>query len=376
VGYLLAVAAITALVLVAASPEAVVANVTLGALLVPIGESSRWTSPLALIGVAFAGLALALTRHGRSQTLSWRGDVDLLGAALLAAALAGVVLAFAAADPSRQAMADSGGWLLAASGVAAALFVVRQRHAASPLLPPGTLARRGAWGAMLVNLFVGAALVVALVDVPVFARATRYPDSQLAAALVLVQLLVALAVGALVGGWALARLAARWLAGSGLVLCTAGFVAMASWNESALYGLGATTALVATGLGFGLAVAPVNSVLLAATESAVHGVASAFAVVARMVGMLVGLSVLTALGLRVFYQDQAEIGTPLQLCPNTPARCPAYEEATKAAVVHELSVMFWGAAICAILAALLAALLLSSGEESPGRGRRRIARLG
>ena len=79
-----------------------------------------------------------------------------------------------------------------------------------------------------------------------------------------------------------------------------------------------------------------------------------------MVGMLVGLSVLSALGLRVFYRDQASIGSPVELCPRTPADCPAYEAATRSAVVHELSVMFTGAAICAALAAVLAAVLLSS----------------
>jgi hypothetical protein len=179
--------------------------------------------------------------------------------------------------------------LLAGSAIAAALFVARQRVARAPLVPRGSFSSRGAWGAMLVNLFVGAALVVALVDVPVFARATRYPDSQLAAALVLVQLLAPLSVAAFVGGWALSRLAPRVVAAAGLSLCAGGFVAMASWDERALDDVGASAALIVTGWGFGLAVAPVNAALLAATDAAVHGVASAFSVVARMVGMLVGL---------------------------------------------------------------------------------------
>ena len=40
----------------------------------------------------------------------------------------------------------------------------------------------------------GAALIAALIDIPLFARTTVYPDSQLMAALVLVRFLVALPV--------------------------------------------------------------------------------------------------------------------------------------------------------------------------------------
>jgi branched-chain amino acid transport system permease protein len=48
-----------------------------------------------------------------------------------------------------------------------------------------------------VSFFVGAALIAALIDIPLFARTTVHSDSQLMAALVLVRFLVALPVGAL-----------------------------------------------------------------------------------------------------------------------------------------------------------------------------------
>ena len=48
-------------------------------------------------------------------------------------------------------------------------------------------------------------MMAALVDVPVFARATVDPDSQVAAALVLARLLVAVPVGAVLGGLAVGR---------------------------------------------------------------------------------------------------------------------------------------------------------------------------
>ena len=74
--------------------------------------------------------------------------------------------------------------------------------------------------------------------------------------------------------------------------------------------------------------------------------------------MLVGLSLLTAVGLRVFAERQAAIGSPLVLCPTTPADCPAYSDAVQGAVLGELHVIFAGAAGCAAAAAVLAVVLL------------------
>jgi hypothetical protein len=74
--------------------------------------------------------------------------------------------------------------------------------------------------------------------------------------------------------------------------------------------------------------------------------------------MLVGLSLLTAVALRRFTADVAAIGTPFELCPETPADCPAYDAATQAAVLTQLHTVFAGAAMAAALAAGAALVLL------------------
>jgi hypothetical protein len=225
------------------------------------------------------------------------------------------------------------------------------------VLPLAALRPVGAWGALLVNLLVGAALVAVLVDVPLFARSIG-GDDQLGAALVLVRLLVAVPVGAVAGGWLCRSVPPRVVAAGGAALTAAALVLMTGWDAGALEGPGSTVVLVAAGLGFGLAVAPVNVVLLAATPAAVHGSASALAVVARTIGMLVGLALLTAVALRRFTAAAADLGSPFELCPQTPTDCAVYDRGTDAAVLTQLHTVFAGAAVAAALAAVVALVLL------------------
>jgi MFS family permease len=353
---------VAALGLQLVAPERLVQDVTDGLAWVPLVDALGWTTPLWLV----AGVLLALSAARWAARAGLRlllAEVDAAGSVLVAGALAGLVLAFATADPQIAVVAENAPLLLGGAAVLAVGFAARQRTAARPLVPRGTLREMPAWGSLVVNFLVGSALVAALVDIPVFARSTTYEESQLGAAMVLVRLLVAMPVGALAGGWAIRRVPAATVAAAGMTLAAAGLLAMTRWDATTLTGAGGTVELVVAGLGFGLAIAPVNAALLAATDAAVHGVASALVVVARMVGMLVGLSVLTAVGIRVFYDAQARIGTPLELCPATPGDCPAYENATADALLTELHVIFAGAALCALLAAVLCAALLRAPRE-------------
>jgi MFS family permease len=248
--------------------------------------------------------------------------------------------------------------------VATAGFAWRQRRAAHPLVPLAAVAARPAWGALVVSLLIGAALIAALVDIPTFARITVYPKSQLDAALVLLRFLVALPVGAVLGGWAVRRLSAAVLTAAGMLLAAVGFALMTSWNTESLATAWATVPLVLAGLGFGIAIAPVNAALLAATPADVHGIASALVVVARMVGMLIGISALTTLGLRAFYAEARRIPDVTTLCPDSPTDCPAYGDALLQAGITQLHTVFAGAAVVALLAAAAALVLL---RGAPGR---------
>jgi hypothetical protein len=128
---------------------------------------------------------------------------------------------------------------------------------------------------------------------------------------------------------------------------------MSQWGLDTLRDPLATVPLVLAGLGFGLAVAPVNAALLAATDDAVHGVTSALLVVARMVGMLVGVSALTTIGLRRYYAVQLDLPAPADVC-RSGTQCATYTRMLKEAGLEQLHTVFLGAAVCAVLAAVLA----------------------
>src|SRR3954468_6687146 len=229
IGLVLAAVAFVALALQLAVPAALAEDVTLGLLYVPVVDAVPASTPLVLVAVV-AGVATvvrSLTSPDRA-VLPLRGlrrlaaEGDVLGSVLVVVALGCLVWAFAAADPATQVVA-LGPVLLPIAAVAAVGFVLHERRPPAPVLPLRQLRPAGAWGALLVNLLVGVALVAALVDVPLFARNTTTPGDQFGAALVLLRLLIAVPVGAVAGGWLCRTVPPRFVAGGGMVLTTGAF---------------------------------------------------------------------------------------------------------------------------------------------------------
>lgn len=362
IGLVLLLVTLAAGVLVFVEPGPIVRDLTWGVLFIPHVGDIRWTTDAGLVAIVAALLVLVRCWFARRPLLDLRGwarstrEIDLPGAFLLAVALGGVILAFATADPEREVLSAQGVWYLLAAAIATLALIVHLRRAADPLVPLGALRARPAWGAVAVSFLVGAALVAALVDIPLFARTTVYGDSQVKAALVLVRLLVALPIGAVAGGVLTRRAPAGLVTAVGMVLAALGFVAMTRWDADTLHHAVATVPLVVAGLGFGLALAPVNAAVLATTAPGVHGVASSLVVVARMVGMLVGISALTTLGLRAYYHASASIPPLHQVCGNDTV-CDAYTARLEHAAIVQEHVVFAGAAGAAALAGVLALLL-------------------
>ena len=341
--WLVAVVAVALTVLTLWAPAALTTSIELGVPFVPFdpASGSRVLTPIGLAaGVAW--LLLAALTAPRWLPLLLRAD--LLGAALAATALGSLVLTFSTANPETEVLGPWGMWLLPLGAASAALFLLRQKTAKDPLIPAGVVRGR-VWPALLVSLLVGAAIVAVVVDVPLLSRLTQDTD-ETDAALVLVRFLVAVPVGAVLGGWLLRRLGPALVAAPGLALAAVGILAMARWDRASLDDLLPTTlALAAAGLGVGLAIAPVNDAALADAREDGHGTVSSLVVVARMTGMVVGLALLTAWGLRRFHHEVAQLADPTDT------------DALLDAAVVQVQTVLTGAGAATVLAALAALAL-------------------
>jgi MFS family permease len=304
-----------------------------------------------------------------------RPGLDLGGGLLLAAALGLAVVGLYNPDPERGVLPPWGLPCVLAAAALFAGFLLWERRAHTRLLDPTGVRMRAYLAVLATSAAAGAALLVTLVDVQVFAQTLLDRDAVGGTAL-LARFLVALPVGAVLGGLLAGRLGERRVVVAGMALAALGYLLISRWPADVLAARHdlwlvalprLDTDLVIAGLGLGLTIAPLASGALRAVPAVQHGVASAGVVVARMTGMLVGVSALAAYGLHRFRALTATLDTPLPF--GIPAeefdrRMAAYQQAVDAALLTQYRETFLVAAgICA--AGAIMALAIDNRGAAP-----------
>ncbi len=248
--------------------------------------------PIALVALLIAWAA----SHGW-ETPRRRAGIDLLGALVwsvgLGAALGAVTLIgvtdIGGADPALVGLALAG-----VAVVGTLLTIIRGFRRAEPFLDPRLFRSLAFSSAALVSLLTGYAFATAIIGGAVFVDRVLYggPNEQ---RLTLGALAAATALGALVSGFAVRVLSLRLVTLVGLLLSAVMLLLMAQWTPGVPISTVALE-LGVFGLGFGLTVTPRSTAAVESAGRASFGMASAIVTVARMIGMAVGVSILTAYG--------------------------------------------------------------------------------
>jgi EmrB/QacA subfamily drug resistance transporter len=265
------------------------------------GPGWRWAF---VLNVPLAILVIVVTlRHvPESRDESATGSFDVTGAALGAAALAGVTYGLTAATGSgaRYGALAAGLAGLALGGV----FVAVERRRRNPMLPLSIFASRQFTAVNVVTLLVYAALggVFFLLSVqlqvssgfsPVQAGASLLPVTVL-------MLLLSSRAGALAQ-----RIGPRWPMVVGTLVAAAGVALLARIGPGSTYAVDVLPAATLLGLGLSLVVAPLTATVLASADPRRAGIASGVNnAIARAAGLLAvaGLPLLVGLSGEDYHQ--------------------------------------------------------------------------
>lgn len=282
--------------------------------------SWQWIFLLNIPIVALMVVALVLlwpkAIRGRAAQTTGRG-IDWLGAALLGGALFCISLGLGQSagvitNLSQATAAENNPYLLVAALVLLVGFILWEARRKEPVIDL-KLFRNGAFSAgAAFNLLLGMALIIALVDIPIYILDVQGATAYLAAGLALLRLTVMIPVGAVLGGWLVARIGTRNVGIAGAIGVALGFVLMHFWdvtpNEIMI-----TIATVITGLGFGLIVAPISTTALNTARQARFGMAASIVTALRTIGMILGLAALSSWGVSRYLQlvTQAQNGVDI-----------------------------------------------------------------
>jgi EmrB/QacA subfamily drug resistance transporter len=257
-----------------------------------------WTNlPISLIVILVVFLFLGPSPRAR-------GKIDYIGGFLLAAALAFLTLASSQQSGQPYFFTYILSFLVA-SLLFFTFFVLREVKVSNPLIKLSMFRNITFSTANVTNLFIGAALIIAMVNIPLMSN-TIMGLSPLEGGLRLLRFTIMLSAGAIIGGFLCKRFGYRLPTILGLILSSIGFLFMSRWTL-VIADPQLTFHLAIGGFGFGLVIAPLATAVMDSVGEEQRGIASSLVVMMRMIGMIIGLSAITSWGMGRFHLMAADM---------------------------------------------------------------------
>jgi MFS family permease len=313
-----------------------------------------------------------------------RRKVDVTGGLLLAVSLGLLVVGLYNQEPDKSVLPPWGPATTAAGAGVLLLFVLWEWRARTKLIDLTGAPKVPFFAVLATSFIAGAALLVTLLDVALVAQTLLGLPNQADSAKLLARFLIALPIGALLGGLLAPRLGLRWVSTFGFLIAAFGYWLVSGWPLTVLQARHVIadvslprfdTDLAIAGLGLGLVIAPLSAAVLRVVSATQHGVASAAVVVARTMGMLIGFAALTAWGLHRFHELTVGLVPPLP--PFGAAATPSavetynreyavYDGKLKTALLTEYHEIFLATGVLCLVAAVISlAITPRQGSTRP-----------
>ena len=250
--------------------------------------SWRW---IFFLNLPLAALVVAITwwRVPESRGGPTTGGIDWLGTMLATGGLFGLV--FGLIEGERRGFADPRvGSSLALAAVLLVLFVVAERRARDPMMPPVLFKSRGFTGANLLTLLLYGALGATTFVLP-FTLIQRHGYSVVQAAAAQVPFVVVMAVLSPLAGKLMGRYGARLPLSVGPIIAAIGFALFSRVVHDGSYWTSVFPAVMAMSLGMGVTVAPLTTTVMTSVDESHAGVASGINNAVSRIAILLAVAV-------------------------------------------------------------------------------------
>ena len=235
--------------------------------------------------VVLLGIFLSFPNSKRAK-----GNIDYVGATMIAGALCLITLGCSSLGESSSSV-----YIYLTLGlVCLGCYPFLAARISNPIIPLSLFRNMEFIASNIVNILYGAALMIALVTIPLMAN-TVLMKSPMEGGLILSRLTIAIPVGAVLGGILTKKLDRRIPSISALVMCGTALLLMQYWDQNIKDPL-MSIHLIIVGLGFGLIIAPVTVTAVNSGREAMRGTAAGIITTSRFIGMTFGISAIAAWG--------------------------------------------------------------------------------